>query len=70
MIVVPSWYGANERTVEIASSTAAWRHGGRPIVPIRWVLVRDPEYRFASQALLRTDFDQALAQIVSCFVRH
>jgi hypothetical protein len=68
-IVVPGWYGAGERTIEIASATAVWRHGGLPVVPIRWVLVRDPENRFAPQALLCTDLDRAPAQIVSWFVR-
>ncbi|WP_331291568.1 MULTISPECIES: hypothetical protein [Methylobacterium] len=34
-IVVPGWYRAGERTIEIASATAVWRHGGLPVVPIR-----------------------------------
>jgi hypothetical protein len=68
-IVVPGWYGAGERTIEIASATAVWRHGGLPVVPIRWVLVRDPENRFAPQALLCTDLDREPTQIVSWFVR-
>ena len=52
---VAGWYGAGERAIEIASATAVWRHGGLPVVPIRWVLIRDPERRFAPQALLCTD---------------
>jgi len=53
-VVVPGWYGAGERTLEIAFGTAVWRRGALPVVPIRWVLVRDPESRFAPQALLCT----------------
>src|SRR4051812_902054 len=68
-IVVPGWYGAGARTIEIASATAVWRHGGLPVVPIRWVLVRDPENRLTPQALLCTDLDREPAQIVSWFVR-
>ncbi len=68
-VVVLGWYGAGERTVEIASATAVWRHGGLPVVPIRWVLVRDPGHRFAPQALLCTDPAQDPAQIVAWFVR-
>ena len=67
--MVPGWYGAGKRTIEIASATAVWRHGGMPIVPIRWVLIRDPEERFPPQALLCTDLDRDAAQIVSWFVR-
>jgi hypothetical protein len=68
-VVVPGWYGAGERTLEIAYGTAVWRHGGLPVVPIRWVLVRDPESRFAAQALLCTDLDREPVQIVSWFVQ-
>lgn len=68
-LVVPGWYGAGERTIEIASATAVWRHSGLPVVPIRWVLIRDPEHRFAPQALLCTDLARDPEQIVSWFVR-
>ena len=68
-VVVPGWYSAGERAVEIASATAVWRHGGLPVVPIRWVLVRDPEHRFQPQALLCTDPARDPGQIVSWFVR-
>ncbi|GLS68112.1 hypothetical protein GCM10007890_01230 [Methylobacterium tardum] len=68
-VVVPGWYGAGERTIEIASDTAVWRHGGLPVVPIRWVLIRDPEARFPPQALLCTDPTREPAQIVGWFVR-
>jgi hypothetical protein len=66
---VPGWYGAGKRLIEITSATAVWRHGGLPVVPIRWVLIRDPQHRFAPQALLCTDLTQDPAQIVSWFVR-
>jgi hypothetical protein len=68
-VVVPGWPGAGERALEVASATAAWRHGGLPVVPIRWVLVRDPEHRFATQALLCTDPAQEPARIIAWFVR-
>jgi hypothetical protein len=68
-VVVPGWYGAGERTIEIASDTAVWRHGGLPVVPIRWVLLRDPEARFPPQALLCTDPTCEPASIVGWFVR-
>ena len=66
---MPGWYGAGERTIEIASATAVWRHAGLPVVPIRWVLIRDPQHRFAPQALLCTDPARDPAQIVRWFVR-
>jgi len=68
-VVVSGWYGSAQRGIEIASGTAVWRHGGMPVVPIRWVLVRDPAHRFEAQALLCTDLACDPTQIVSWFVR-
>jgi hypothetical protein len=68
-IAVPGWYGEGERVVEVCSGTAVWRHAGSPVVPIRWVLLRDPRGRFDPQALLRTDPARDPLQIVRWFVR-
>jgi hypothetical protein len=68
-LTVPDWYGEGERVVEICSETAVWRHSGLPVVPIRWVLLRDPGRRFDPQALLCTDPAQEPLQIVRWFVR-
>ena len=46
------WYGAGERRVQFTSNTAVWYHSGKPVVPIRWVLIRDPLGQFETQALL------------------
>jgi hypothetical protein len=68
-VVVPDWYGEGERVLEICSETAVWRHSGLPVVPIRWVLLRDPGRRFDPQALLCTDLAQEPLQIVLWFVQ-
>ncbi len=68
-VAVPGWYGEAERTVEICSGTAVWRHAGLPLVPIRWVLLRDPQRRFDPQALLCTDAAQDPLQVVRWFVQ-
>jgi hypothetical protein len=68
-VVVSGWYGSAQRGIEVASGTAVWRHGGMPVVPIRWVLLRDPAHRFEAQALLCTDLACDPTQIVSWFVR-
>jgi hypothetical protein len=68
-VTVPGWYGEGERVVEICSDTAVWRHSGMPVVPIRWVLLRDPCRRFDPQALLCTDLAQEPLQIVRWFVQ-
>jgi hypothetical protein len=45
-----------------------WYHTGLPPVPIRWVLVRDPRGKFATQAFLCTNLAADPVQIVSWFV--
>jgi DDE superfamily endonuclease len=68
-VTVPGWYGEGDRIVEICSDTAVWRHAGMPVVPIRWVLLRDPYRRFDPQALLCTDQAQEPLQVICWFVR-
>jgi hypothetical protein len=62
------WYGGTTRQVELASDTAVWYHSGKKVVPLRWVLIRDPLGRFEPQALLSTDQMDAAPQIVEWFV--
>src|SRR5918995_488954 len=65
---IANWYGSGERRVEIASQTAVWYSTGLFAVPLRWVLVRDPQGEFKTQALLCTDLDADPQKIVSWFV--
>ena len=67
-VTVANWYGSGDRTVEIASATAVWYSTGLFAVPIRWVLIRDPEGGFKPQALLCTDLDADTEQIASWYV--
>lgn len=68
-ISIPNWYGQRNRTVEIVSDTAVWFHNGLPPLPIRWVLIRDPQGKFQTQAVLSTDLDLDPCQILLWFVR-
>jgi hypothetical protein len=68
-LTVQEWYGEKQRQVEITSGTAVWTHCGKPAVPIRWVIVRDPKKRFKTQSLLSTDLNMAAEQIVRWFPR-
>ncbi len=68
-ITLANWYGETERTVEIATGLAVWYHTGLPVVPIRWVLVRDPLGQFKTQALLCTNSKYQSQQILDWFVR-
>ena len=67
-ITVPHGYGAGPRTLQVATGTAVWYRVSLPVVPLRWVLIRDPQQQFRTQALLCTEQEIAPAQIVPWFV--
>jgi len=68
-LTVPRWYSRGARPVEIVSQTCVWYHAGKPVVPIRTVLIRDPWGHFDTQALLCTDQAATPGQIVAWFVQ-
>jgi DDE superfamily endonuclease len=68
-VTVANWYGGRSQRVQLTSDTAVWYHSGKPVVPIRWVVIRDPKGRFEPQALLATNQRLAPAQILTYFVR-
>ncbi len=55
--------------VEAVSETAIWHSTGLPAVPLRWLLIRDPQGEFDTQALLCSDLDAEPEQMISWFVR-
>jgi len=55
--------------IEYASGTALWHHGGKPIVPILWVLVRYPDGRREPEAFLCTDTSADPRDVLDCFNR-
>lgn len=66
--VAVDWYDGTHRILEIASHTAIWYHCGKPPVPLRWVLIRDPLAGFQPQALLCSDLNVTPTQIIEWFV--
>lgn len=55
--------------IEYAHGTALWYHGGKPIVPILWVLVRYPDGRRDPEALLCTDTQANPRDVLEYFTR-
>jgi hypothetical protein len=68
-VYIKNWYGQGPRTVETTTGTAVWYHTGRPVVPIRWVLVRDLQGKFDAQAFLCTDLTVEAHQMLVWFVQ-
>lgn len=63
-----TWYQGT-RLMEIATATAVWYHTGKSPVPIRWLLIRDPQGRYEPSALLCTNPYYSPEQIIEWFVR-
>lgn len=62
------WYNGERRELEIASDTALWYSSGKPVVPLRWLLVRDPLGELDPFSLLCTDQACDPSQIIQWFV--
>lgn len=63
------WYDGQTQWMEITSQTAVWYHSGKPPVPIRWVLIRDPQGKYETLALLSTSLELDPLQIINWFVQ-
>jgi hypothetical protein len=53
VITVP-WYHGQRKTLRVLSDIALWHTSGITPLPIRWVLVVDPEGRLPAQAFFTT----------------
>jgi hypothetical protein len=60
-LTVDPWSGAGPREVEVGTDTAVWSHAGKPPVPLRWVLSRDPKGAFKPQAVWSTNLEHTPA---------
>ena len=64
-----SWYGEENKLMEIATGTALWYRAGKPLVPLRWVLVRDPEGKIDAMAIACTDLEMDAFQIIVQYLK-
>jgi len=69
MVTIKQWYGEAKRKIEIVSGTCVWYHVGKEAVPMRWVIIRDPFGKFATQALLCSRTEAAPKKIVEWFIK-
>lgn len=68
-VVFSTWYGQKDKKMDIASGTSIWYRGGKPAIPLRWVLLRDPEGKLDTMVIQSTDMDLEPATIVRHFVK-
>ena len=68
-IKIKRWYGEQNREIEIVSGKCVWYHVGKEVVPMRWVIIRDPRQKFETQALLCTNREAPPRKIVEWFIK-
>lgn len=68
-IVIAQWYGKSNQVMQVATGTALWYKSNDPLVPLRWVLIRDPSGHIAPVALLCTDQKLDSQSIINYFIR-
>ena len=61
------WYGGATRQVALATGVAHWYKGGRPLIPVRWVFVRDLEGTHRDEYFYTTDTTLSAQEIVTAF---
>jgi len=57
--VTVEWYGGTAKTVEMVSGVSLWWKSGLDPVPLRWVLVRDPQGQLKPAAFFCSDIQDA-----------
>jgi len=67
VITVP-WYRGQHKTLRVLSAIALWHTPGITPLPIRWVLVVDPEGRLPAQAFFTTALTLTPARVIELFV--
>jgi hypothetical protein len=63
-----NWYGGERKKLLIYTGTNLWYAFGIPPLPIRWVLVKDPDNKIEPIVLFSTNIDHAAERIIELFV--
>lgn len=64
-----SWYSEHNKLMEIATGTALWYRAGKGLVPVRWVLIRDPKGKLDPMAIACTNLQMDAFQIVQQYLQ-
>jgi hypothetical protein len=62
-----AWYGGGRRDVEVVSGTGHWYKGGRGLVEVRWVFVRDLTGTHRDEYFYTTDLAMTPAEVVEAY---
>ena len=62
-----AWYGGGCRHVEVVSGRGHWYRGGRPLVPVLWVFVRDRTGTHRDEYFFTTDVTMSPRAVIETY---
>jgi len=68
-VVFDEWYGKTDKVMLITWGDVIWSRHSHQKVPLRWVLIKDPEGKLDPVLLACTDMETSAIDIVQFFVR-
>jgi DDE superfamily endonuclease len=63
------WYNGRRRELDVTSGAAVWYRMGQPVLPLRWVLVRDPKGRLDPRVYFSTCTNDRPRAVVHQFIK-
>ncbi len=63
------WYDGTERSMEVASGMGVWYRIGLSVLPLRWVLTRDPDGKLEPKSYFCTDQSQSPVEVLGSFIK-
>jgi hypothetical protein len=62
-----AWYGGQRRRVAVVTGTGWWYKSGRPLVPVRWVFVRDRTGTHRDEYFFTTDVTMSPRAVIETY---
>jgi hypothetical protein len=62
-----AWYGGERRRVEVVTGGGWWYKGGRPLIAVRWVFVRDRTGTHRDEYFFTTDVAMGPAAVIETY---
>ena len=62
-----AWYGGGRRRVEVVTGSGWWYRSGRPLIPVRWVFVRDRTGTHRDEYFFTTDVTMSARTVIETY---
>jgi DDE superfamily endonuclease len=66
-VLTVAWYGGERRRVEVVTGDGWWYKGGRPLIAVRWVFVRDRTGTHRDEYLFTTDATMSPQAVIETY---